>query len=59
MWVPFLGFNVEYIPNISLLQSLDTKYQPPSKPGSGLKVCGGGWVGGGGVQTYFSVQLKV
>ena len=30
-------------------------------PGSGLKVCGGGWVGGGGggVQTYFSVQLEV
>ena len=33
-----------------------TKSEPPSKPGSGLKICGG-WVGG--VQTDFSVQLKV
>ena len=38
--------------------SQHTKFQPPSMPGSGLKVCGG-WVGVGGVQTYFSVQLEV
>ena len=29
---------------------------PPSMQGSGLKVCGGGWVGGGSVQTHFSDQ---
>ena len=27
-------------------------------PETGRKVCGGGWVGGGGVETYFSVQLS-
>ena len=38
--------------------SQHTKSQPPSMPGSGLKVCrgGGGWVGG--VQTHFSYQPK-
>ena len=38
--------------------SFHVEFHPPGLPGRGQKVCGGGWVvGGGGVETDFSVQL--
>ena len=38
--------------------SLNTEFELPMLPKSGPKVCGGWVVGGGGVETNFSVKLS-
>ena len=42
---------------IHVMLRLYTEFQCYTIPGTGQKVCGGGWVGGGGVETNYSFKL--
>ena len=48
-------FGCNALDDLILVSSQHTKSQPPSKPGSGLKVPGGG---GGGIESKFIVQFR-